>query len=50
MDIVEILTKKEAKPSSKWLDYVKTHTAKKHIRVYSEKNSLLARLKSFGKK
>jgi GTP pyrophosphokinase len=47
-DIVEIVTKKDAKPSSKWLEYVKTTIAKKHIRSYLEKNSLLARLKSFG--
>jgi GTP pyrophosphokinase len=47
-DIVEIITKKDSKPSSKWLDYVKTTVAKKHIRSYLEKNSLLSRLKSFG--
>lgn len=33
-DIVEIVTKDSAKPSSKWLDYAKTHMAKKHIRVH----------------
>ncbi|MFA6520313.1 MAG: RelA/SpoT family protein [Candidatus Paceibacterota bacterium] len=48
-DIVEIITKKDSKPSSKWLEYVKTSIAKKHIRSYLEKNSLLSRLKSFGK-
>jgi GTP pyrophosphokinase len=47
-DIVEIITKKNSKPSTKWLEYVKTTIAKKHIRSYLEKNSLLARLKSFG--
>jgi GTP pyrophosphokinase len=47
-DIVEIITNKDSKPSSKWLDYAKTTVAKKHIRSYLEKNSLLARLKSFG--
>jgi GTP pyrophosphokinase len=47
-DIVEIITKKDSKPSSKWLEYVKTAIAKKHIKSYLEKNSLLARLKSFG--
>ena len=47
-DIVEIVTRKDSKPSSKWLEYVKTTIAKKHIRSYLEKNSLLARLKSFG--
>ena len=48
-DIVEIVTKKDAHPSSKWLEYVKTTIAKKHIRSYLEKNSLLSRLKSFGR-
>ena len=47
-DIVEIITKKNSKPSTKWLEYVKTTIAKKHIRSYLEKNSLLSRLKSFG--
>lgn len=31
-DIVEIVTKKNAKPSRKWLEYTKTTFAKKHIR------------------
>ncbi|MDE2078951.1 MAG: bifunctional (p)ppGpp synthetase/guanosine-3',5'-bis(diphosphate) 3'-pyrophosphohydrolase [Patescibacteria group bacterium] len=31
-DIVEILTKKSAKPNKKWLDFVKTSGAKHHIR------------------
>ena len=48
-DIVEIVTKKDSKPSSKWLEYVKTSAAKKHIKSYLEKNSLLTKLKSFGK-
>ncbi|MCE9585203.1 RelA/SpoT family protein [Candidatus Nomurabacteria bacterium] len=48
-DIVEIITKKDAHPSSKWLDNVKTTMAKKHINSYLEKNSLLARLKSYAK-
>ena len=48
-DIVEIITKKDAHPSSKWLEFVKTAVAKKHIKSYLEKNSLLARLKSFGR-
>lgn len=48
-DIVEISTKKDAKPSSKWLDYVNTSIAKKHVKSYLEKNSLLSRLKSFGR-
>ena len=48
-DIVEIVNKKDAHPSSKWLDHVKTTVAKKHIRSYLEKNSLLTRLKSLGR-
>lgn len=31
-DIVEILTKERSKPSKKWLDFVKTTLAKRHIR------------------
>lgn len=48
-DIVEIATKKDSKPSGKWLEYTKTSTAKKHIKSYLEKNSLLSRLMSFGR-
>ncbi len=48
-DIVEIVTRKDSQPSSKWLKYVKTSVAKKHIKSHLEKNSLLARLKSFGR-
>jgi guanosine-3',5'-bis(diphosphate) 3'-pyrophosphohydrolase len=48
-DIVEIITKKDSKPSNKWLEYAKTAIAKKHIKSYLEKNSLLAKLKSFGR-
>ena len=48
-DIVEIVTKKDANPSSRWLDYAKTSYAKKKIKNYLEKHSLLAKLKSFGK-
>lgn len=47
-DIVEILTKKDSHPSSKWLDHTRTSIAKKHIRSYLEKNSLLAKFKSIG--
>ena len=47
-DIVEIITKKNSKPSTKWLEYVQTTIAKKHIKSYLEKNSLLSKLKSFG--
>ncbi len=48
-DIVEIMTKKDAHPSGKWLEYAKTTMAKKHIKNYLEKNSLLSKLKSFGR-
>ena len=47
-DIVQIIDKQDSHPSSKWLENTKTNTAKKHIRVYLEKHSLLSRLKSFG--
>ncbi len=33
-DIVEIITKKSAKPSAKWLEYAKTTLAKRHIRSH----------------
>jgi GTP pyrophosphokinase len=41
-DIVEISTKKNAKPSTKWLDYAKTTIAKKHIRsvIQRQKDSV----------
>jgi len=48
-DVVEIITKKNAHPSSKWLEYSKTNVSKKNIRSYLEKNSLLSKLKSFGR-
>jgi GTP pyrophosphokinase len=48
-DVVEIIKKDNAHPSSKWLKYVKTTIAKKHIKSYLEKNSLVNRLKSFGR-
>lgn len=48
-DIVEIVTKADAHPSNKWLEYVKTAVAKKHIKSYLEKHSLVAKLKSFGR-
>ncbi len=47
-DIVEIIDRKDSHPSTKWLEYVKTSIAKKHIKSYLEKHSLLAKLKSFG--
>jgi len=48
-DFVEIINKKDSHPSSKWLEYTKTTIAKKHIKAYLEKNSLLSKLKSFGR-
>lgn len=48
-DIVEIITKKDAHPSNKWLEYTKTSIAKKHIKQYLEKHSLVSKLKSLGK-
>ncbi len=48
-DIVEIIKNKDAHPSSKWLEYAKTTIAKKHIKAYLEKHSLVNKLKSFGR-
>jgi len=48
-DIVEIQTNKNGRPSSKWLDFVKTNLAKKHINNYLREHSLLSRFLSFGK-
>jgi GTP pyrophosphokinase len=48
-DIVEIIKKKDAHPSGKWLEYAKTTIAKKHIKSYLEKNSLFNKLKFFGR-
>ena len=48
-DIVEIITRKDSHPSSKWLEYCKTSVAKKHVKSYLDKNSMLSRLKSFGR-
>ena len=48
-DIVEIITKKNSRPSSKWLESARTTVARKHIKSYLEKNSLLNRLKTFGR-
>ncbi|OGZ05220.1 MAG: hypothetical protein A2845_02775 [Candidatus Lloydbacteria bacterium RIFCSPHIGHO2_01_FULL_49_22] len=36
-DIVEVITKKNAKPSIKWVDYAKTTFAKRSIRSYLQK-------------
>lgn len=33
-DIVEVITQKNAHPSSKWLDYAKTNIARRRIRAY----------------
>lgn len=48
-DIVEVQTNKNAKPSSKWLDYAKTSLARKHINTHLKSNSLLSKFLSFGK-
>ena len=49
-DIVEIIPNKKSHPASKWLDYAKTTTARKHINSYLKENSLLSKFLSFGKK
>ncbi|MGB8815724.1 MAG: RelA/SpoT family protein [Minisyncoccia bacterium] len=38
-DIIEIITKESSKPTTKWLDIVKTSMAKRHIKNYLEGNS-----------
>jgi guanosine-3',5'-bis(diphosphate) 3'-pyrophosphohydrolase len=48
-DIVEIQINKNAKPSSKWLDYAKTSLARKRINLHLKSNSLLSKFLSFGK-
>lgn len=48
-DIVEVQINKNAKPSSKWLDYAKTGLARRRINVYLKSNSLLSKFLSFGK-
>jgi GTP pyrophosphokinase len=48
-DIVEIQVNKNAKPSSKWLDYAKTTLARKQINLHLKSNSLLSKFLSFGK-
>lgn len=47
-DIVKIIINKNSHPSSKWLEYAKTAVAKKHIKQYIEKNTLLSKFKAFG--
>ncbi len=37
-DIVEIITSKASKPSSKWLDYAKTSMARRKIKAYIEQH------------
>ena len=41
-DIVKIQTKKNSKPSAKWLEYVKTTLAKRHIRSALQKEKMHA--------
>lgn len=36
-DVVEIVTKKGAKPSKKWLEYARTTLAKRHVRTFIQK-------------
>lgn len=48
-DIVEIQVNKNAKPSSKWLDYAKTSLARRRINNYLKEHSLLSKFLSFGK-
>jgi len=38
-DIVEVITKKGAKPSKRWLDYARTAVAKKRIRSFLEQET-----------
>lgn len=40
-DIVEIVTRNESHPTSKWLDSAKTTLARKHIKTYVDEHSLL---------
>ena len=42
-DIVEIITKKECHPTSKWIEYAKTTLARKHIKQYLQEHSLISR-------
>ena len=44
-DSVEILTRKNKKPTPDWLDYAKTSIARGHIRSYLRKEGLLEPLK-----
>lgn len=49
-DIVEIVTKKTAVPSSKWLDFAKTTLARRHIRIALEKEAQEQALKHLPKR
>ena len=51
-DIVEIITKKDSHPTSKWLENTKTNTARKNIRSYLENNDtgILSKLRNLTKK
>ncbi len=49
-DIVNVISSKNAAPSSKWLDFTKSTMAKKHINSYLKEHSLLQKFLSFGKK
>ncbi|MDP3991349.1 MAG: RelA/SpoT family protein [Candidatus Colwellbacteria bacterium] len=49
-DIVEIITQKNKKPSSSWLEFVKTATAKGHIREALRKSGLQGRILSEKRK
>ena len=39
-DIVEIEYKSSSKPSQKWLSYVQTNVAKRHIRNYLKRKNM----------
>ena len=46
-DVVEIITDKNRKyPNSDWLQFVKTHTARSHIRVSQKQSRIPSWLKS----
>ena len=49
-DIVEIITQKNKKPSPSWLEFVKTATAKGHIRETLRKSGLQGRILSEKRK
>jgi guanosine-3',5'-bis(diphosphate) 3'-pyrophosphohydrolase len=49
-DVVKIMVNKKINPSSKWLSFVKSSIARKHIEKYLKQNSLLSRLLSFNQK